>query len=91
MNERTQAAGNAGPKTSGGQNGNKESGCLPERKKMEALGRLSCRAAHDFNNILSAIEGYATLAAMNEAGKDKQKKLFPSPICAKIFDPSFRC
>ncbi|MBI4802932.1 MAG: hypothetical protein HY796_10455 [Elusimicrobia bacterium] len=35
---------------------------LPERKKMEALGRLSCKAAHDFNNILGAIEGYATLA-----------------------------
>ncbi|MDO8805116.1 MAG: ATP-binding protein [Elusimicrobiota bacterium] len=36
--------------------------CLPEKKKMEALGRLSCRVAHDFNNILGAIEGYATLA-----------------------------
>lgn len=35
---------------------------LPEKKKMEALGRLSCKAAHDFNNILGAIEGYATLA-----------------------------
>ncbi len=35
---------------------------LPEKKKMEALGRLSCKVAHDFNNILGAIEGYATLA-----------------------------
>lgn len=29
---------------------------------MEALGRLSCKVAHDYNNILGAIEGYATLA-----------------------------
>jgi len=35
---------------------------LPEKKKMEALGRLSCKIAHDFNNILGTIEGYATLA-----------------------------
>lgn len=42
---------------------------LPEKKKMEALGRLSCKAAHDYNNILGAIEGYATLA-MNAAGPD---------------------
>ncbi len=33
-----------------------------ERDKMEALGRLSCRVAHNLNNILGAIEGYATLA-----------------------------
>lgn len=37
---------------------------------MEALGRVSCKAAHDFNNILSAIEGYATLASMDGADKD---------------------
>ncbi|OGS12300.1 MAG: hypothetical protein A2234_05885 [Elusimicrobia bacterium RIFOXYA2_FULL_58_8] len=36
---------------------------------MEALGRLSCKVAHDFNNILGAIEGYATLA-MNGLKKD---------------------
>ncbi|MDD5209340.1 MAG: ATP-binding protein [Elusimicrobiales bacterium] len=40
----------------------KEDNGLPEKKKMEALGRLSCKVAHDFNNILGAIEGYATLA-----------------------------
>lgn len=42
---------------------------LPEKKKMEALGRLSCKVAHDYNNILGAIEGYATLA-MNAARPD---------------------
>jgi two-component system cell cycle sensor histidine kinase/response regulator CckA len=36
--------------------------CLPERKKMDALGRLSCKIAHDFNNILAGIGGYAELA-----------------------------
>jgi len=40
----------------------KEGRFLPEKKKMEALGRLSCKIAHDYNNILGAIEGYATLA-----------------------------
>jgi len=37
---------------------------------MEALERLSCNVAHDFNNILGAIEGYATLAAIDGASKD---------------------
>lgn len=42
---------------------------LPDKKKMEALGRLSCKVAHDYNNILGAIEGYATLA-LNAARAD---------------------
>ena len=36
---------------------------------MDALVRLSCKLTHDFNNILGAIEGYATLA-MNGIDKD---------------------
>jgi len=40
----------------------KDGSYLPDNKKMEALGRLSCKVAHDLNNILGAIEGYATLA-----------------------------
>ena len=47
----------------------KKNAFVPEKKKMEALGRLSCKVAHDFNNILGAIEGYATLA-MNAARAD---------------------
>lgn len=47
----------------------KKEGFLPDKKKMEALGRLSCKVAHDYNNILGAIEGYATLA-MNAARAD---------------------
>ncbi|HAH31436.1 MAG TPA: hypothetical protein DCL44_03875 [Elusimicrobia bacterium] len=43
---------------------------LPEKGKMEALGRLACKVAHDFNNILGVIEGYATLA-IGGAGKNE--------------------
>jgi len=41
---------------------------------MAALGRLSCNLAHDFNNILGAIEGYATLA-MNGVREDDPLRL----------------
>ncbi|OGR51190.1 MAG: hypothetical protein A2049_09010 [Elusimicrobia bacterium GWA2_62_23] len=34
---------------------------IPDRSKMDAVGRLAGGAAHDLNNILGAIEGYATL------------------------------
>ncbi|OIO04881.1 MAG: hypothetical protein AUJ51_00845 [Elusimicrobia bacterium CG1_02_56_21] len=36
--------------------------CRPEKEKMDALARLSSKVAHDLNNVLGAIEGYATLA-----------------------------
>ncbi len=39
-----------------------EAGNSPDIKKMDALARLSSKLAHDLNNILGAIEGYATLA-----------------------------
>lgn len=48
----------------------KAAGRAPEKKKMEALGRLSCKVAHDFNNILGAIEGYATLAMNGVRAED---------------------
>ncbi|MEI7481815.1 MAG: PAS domain S-box protein [Elusimicrobiota bacterium] len=38
---------------------------LIEIKAMEAAGRITRPAAHDFNNILSAINGYATLIIEN--------------------------
>jgi signal transduction histidine kinase len=41
----------------------KNGGWRPDAEKMEALSRLSGKVAHDFNNILGAVEGYATLTA----------------------------
>lgn len=49
-------------------------GRLPEKKKMEALGRLSCKVAHDFNNILGAIDGYATLAMASVKAGDQLRE-----------------
>jgi len=36
---------------------------IPDEIKMSALARLAGRVGHDINNILGAIEGYATLTA----------------------------
>lgn len=55
-----------------GQTENK-SAVLPDRKKMDSLSRLSGKLAHDLNNILGAIEGYATLA-LNSPSADAALK-----------------
>lgn len=41
-----------------------------QAQKLEAVGQLTGGVAHDFNNILSAIIGYAHLAAMNMSSDD---------------------
>ena len=34
---------------------------VADAEKIKAMGRMAGRIAHDFNNILGAIEGYASL------------------------------
>ncbi|MBI5097680.1 MAG: PAS domain S-box protein [Nitrospirae bacterium] len=43
---------------------------LRQAQKMEAIGHLAGGVAHDFNNILSAIVGYAHLTLMKMKGDD---------------------
>jgi signal transduction histidine kinase len=43
-------------------------GELRQAQKMETLGQLSGAIAHDFNNMLQAIRGYAELATIAEPG-----------------------
>jgi two-component system cell cycle sensor histidine kinase/response regulator CckA len=54
---------------------------LRQAQKMEAVGILAGGVAHDFNNILSTIVGYASLLQM-QAGPDKKLKEYLERILA---------
>jgi PAS domain S-box-containing protein len=47
---------------------------LFEAQKMETIGRLAGGVAHDFNNMLTVILGYAALAKSQAAPSDKHLK-----------------
>ncbi len=47
---------------------------LRQSQKMEAIGTLAGGVAHDFNNILSGIFGYADLAVVNLNDTDKVER-----------------
>jgi two-component system cell cycle sensor histidine kinase/response regulator CckA len=46
---------------------------LRQSQKMDSIGQLAAGVAHDFNNFLTLIRGYAGLIAMNEGLADDEK------------------
>ncbi len=48
---------------------------LRQASKMEALGRLAAGVAHDFNNILTVVNGYSDMLAQSLEGEDREDAL----------------
>lgn len=50
---------------------------LAEARKLEAIGAVAAGVAHDFNNILFAVDGYAEMveeALANDSGRDQAQR-----------------
>ncbi len=55
---------------------------LRQSQKMEAVGQLAGGVAHDFNNILTVIAGYATILKMDLLGKKEQAEVIEQIVTA---------
>ena len=56
-----------------------------QRQKMETIGSLACRVAHDFNNYLTAIMGFTELAMQDLGMEHPVYKTLD-----KVLDTSYR-
>ena len=51
---------------------------LHQAERLDGVGRLAAGVAHDFNNHLQAILGYATVGALDSKDNEKHRQLFNS-------------